>query len=307
MVELGELPVTTTGQGATIDAQLDGQPARLIVDTGSPATLLFGGAPKKFGLTSHPLNQLKFYGVGGESAAASVHLKELKVGNLADTNLDMIVTGPQTLGGADGLLGANFLMQADVEFDYPEQKIRFFRPHNCVGDQVVYWGKAYAVEPMAASATKEIKLHVSINGVRIPAEMDTGSGGTVLTTAMAAKLGVRPDSTGVVDAGPTQGMGPERERSFVGVFGSFGFGDETIRNAKLRIADLYHADTQVNIGTRIPAAKFDEPEMLLGADFFKAHRVYVSRDQRKVYVSYMGGPVFDTRAPPAPPAPAAPK
>jgi hypothetical protein len=32
--------------------------------------------------------------------------------------------------------------------------------------------------------------------------------------------------------------------------------------------------------------------MLLGADFFRSHRVYVSLGQRKVYASYLGGPVF---------------
>jgi hypothetical protein len=46
--------------------------------------------------------------------------------------------------------------------------------------------------------------------------------------------------------------------------------------------------------------------MLLGADFFQSHRVYVARSQRRIYVSYMGGPVFQTRrdAPASAPAPA---
>jgi hypothetical protein len=35
--------------------------------------------------------------------------------------------------------------------------------------------------------------------------------------------------------------------------------------------------------------------MLLGADFFRSHRVYVAKSQGKVYVSYVGGPVFETR------------
>lgn len=33
-------------------------------------------------------------------------------------------------------------------------------------------------------------------------------------------------------------------------------------------------------------------QMLLGADFFRSQRIYFSHDQRKVYVSYQGGPVF---------------
>jgi hypothetical protein len=53
----------------------------------------------------------------------------------------------------------------------------------------------------------------------------------------------------------------------------------------------------------------EEPNMLLGADFFRSHRVYVAREQRKVYVSYMGGPVFQTIGvhPAAPAETSAPK
>jgi hypothetical protein len=32
--------------------------------------------------------------------------------------------------------------------------------------------------------------------------------------------------------------------------------------------------------------------MLLGADFFLSHRIFVSNEQHKVYFTYNGGPVF---------------
>ena len=40
-----------------------------------------------------------------------------------------------------------------------------------------------------------------------------------------------------------------------------------------------------------------EPQMIIGLDFFRAHRVYISKSQRKIYASYTGGPVFDTSKP----------
>lgn len=53
--------------------------------------------------------------------------------------------------------------------------------------------------------------------------------------------------------------------------------------------------------------------MLIGADFFLSHRIYVASSQGKLYCTYNGGPVFDlaaTRAATAPDdrggAPAAP-
>ena len=39
--------------------------------------------------------------------------------------------------------------------------------------------------------------------------------------------------------------------------------------------------------------------MLIGADFFLSHRVYVANSQRKLYFTYNGGPVFNLTAGPA--------
>jgi hypothetical protein len=35
--------------------------------------------------------------------------------------------------------------------------------------------------------------------------------------------------------------------------------------------------------------------VILGTDFLRAHRVLVSRSQRKVYFTYASGPVFPAR------------
>jgi hypothetical protein len=35
--------------------------------------------------------------------------------------------------------------------------------------------------------------------------------------------------------------------------------------------------------------------MLLGADFLRAHRVYVAHSQRRMYFTYEGGPVFQPK------------
>ncbi|WP_426174351.1 hypothetical protein [Massilia sp. TWR1-2-2] len=37
------------------------------------------------------------------------------------------------------------------------------------------------------------------------------------------------------------------------------------------------------------------PDMLIGADFLRAHRALISMSQRRVYVSYLGGEVFRKR------------
>jgi tetratricopeptide (TPR) repeat protein len=70
-------------------------------------------------------------------------------------------------------------------------------------------------------------------------------------------------------------------QSWLAPFSSFKIGDEEIKNFKMRMGDL-------GIGA----------DMLLGADFFLAHRVLVSNSQHKIYFTYNGGPVFDMTMPP---------
>ena len=76
------------------------------------------------------------------------------------------------------------------------------------------------------------------------------------------------------------------------VFPTLTIGDETIKNAKLGIADLFGLDKEIGLGSRIPVAAIESPDMLLGMDFFLSHRIYAARSQGKIYFSYVGGPVF---------------
>jgi hypothetical protein len=39
------------------------------------------------------------------------------------------------------------------------------------------------------------------------------------------------------------------------------------------------------------------PDMLIGADFFLSHRIYVARSQGKIYFTYKGGPIFQHVSP----------
>jgi predicted aspartyl protease len=291
MQEIGELPVSVGGE-VTIDAQVNGKPVRMIVDTGSAGTLVSHPAAAQLGLVLRPIPGVKMYGVGGGENGASARIKEFKVANMVDRDFDMLVQGPNSLGEAQGVLGALFLMQADVEFDFPHKMMRFFRPKNCKGDQVVYWGSAYSVVPMVGSSHARIEVAVLLNGKPVRAQMDTGAGTTTVTPAQAANAGVRLTSDGVSTARPLGGLGRARVQTYVAVFPSFSFGDETIHNAKITIADMFREDKEVTLGSHIAADPVDFPEMLLGDDFFRSHRVYVSLGQRKVYASYVGGPVF---------------
>jgi hypothetical protein len=134
-----------------------------------------------------------------------------------------------------------------------------------------------------------------VSGQPVRAEIDSGAVVSTLTANAARRVGFKT-SPSAAPAGPSvQGLTGAPVQTRVEVFPTFTFGDETIKNAKIEIADMFAAATEVPIGSMLPQTVIEFPEMLLGADFLKSHRVYVAMSQRKVYASYTGGPVFQDR------------
>ncbi len=80
--------------------------------------------------------------------------------------------------------------------------------------------------------------------------------------------------------------------TWIGQFESFAIGNERIRNPKIHFADLWKHMTYTRTGSRLSTSFAGNPDLLLGADFLRAHRVLVARSQRKMYFTYAGGTVF---------------
>lgn len=292
---VAELPLIVEGGEAFVEASIDGQPVRLLVDTGATTTLLTPAAAKALGLHTLPLHGYTTYGVGGFSVPESARIHEFKLGRAAVRDFDIMVTGAIRSKDFVGLLGDDVLGGYDLEFDVADKMLRLFRPEACQGDQVVYWNKAYSVVSLAPSNLERDapKLFVVLNGRKTLAELDSGSGRSVVTTVAARNVGVTPQSAEVQRSDGAMGMGGSVQ-TWVGVFPTLTIGDETIQNAELELADLFGRDQETQVGSNIPRNVDEFPGMLLGFDFVRAHRIYIARSQEKVYFSYNGGPIFES-------------
>jgi tetratricopeptide (TPR) repeat protein len=235
-------------------------------------------------------------GIGGQSMARVTSVKEFTLAGVPIRNVQFVVGGSQIVG-AVGLLGQNVFMLGDVEYDLSHGAIRLFRAEGCSNKSVMaYWakdGQAYSVVDIAkATASSPNTTGIAfLNGTKLKVLFDTGADSSLLSLRAAAHAGVTPDTPGVVKAGITGGLGQRGAETWLGSFDSFKIGDEEIQHTKLRFGDLTLADT----------------DMLIGADFFLSHRVFVASSQRKLYFTYNGGPVFNLAtgpiAPPRRPAP----
>jgi tetratricopeptide (TPR) repeat protein/predicted aspartyl protease len=291
-----ELPVTIEHGGAVVAAKLNGADARLTVDTGAFFSMLNPSAVSRFGLKTGPLPP--YLTVSGLTGEANVHLttvKDLSVLGVPLHGVDFLV-GEHEIGGSDGLLGQNLLAVLDTEFDFANGAIRLLKPQGCGDGALAYWaGDSHAYGSMSIDPIERPNLKiagsVTINGVRMRAIFDTGAHRSVLSLEGARKAGVKTSDPGVTSGGVWGGIGHGLSQTWIAPFREVDIGGEQVKNTRLRIADM-----------RLPDA-----DMVLGADFFLSHRIYVAKSQRKLYFTYNGGPVFNLEVGPSPaPAPPGP-
>jgi predicted aspartyl protease/Flp pilus assembly protein TadD len=277
-----QLPVTMSGLRPMVPARINGHDVKFIVDSGAFYSNISPGSAAELGLKlSDAPGNMRVIGIGGETRISIARVKDFGLGEANLHNIEFMVGGGEM--GGTGLLGQNVLGIGDVEYDLAGGAIRLMKSKNCGNVNLAYWAaeKKLAVSVIEIETPTPAAPHtagtVMLNGVKIRAIFDTGAATTMITKGAAARAGIKPDSPGVEPAGESGGIGRRTYASWIGPFQSLKIGDEEIRKIRLRFADINQTD-------------FD---MLIGADFFLSHRVYVSNAQRRIFFTYNGGPVFD--------------
>jgi clan AA aspartic protease (TIGR02281 family) len=276
--QIEEWPVRLVHNHLVIDGAINGHKVGVMLDTGAAMTLILKPAAARLGLDSH-YRRGSVRGIGGESDPEQVLIDEFKLGDATRKDWWMLVAGEHDVGEDIAvLLGENFLSRVDVEFDLAHNAVRLFQQGSCGSASLAYWAPRGAHEvaiAAVANVAPRIILPVSINGKTISAIFDSGASQTVVHKAVAARLGITPETPGVVAAGKTGGVGPKAVDTWIAPFRSVSIAGETVSNARLAVADL---------GAMTP--------MLLGADFLQAHRIMVAHSQRKIYFTNVGGWAF---------------
>jgi tetratricopeptide (TPR) repeat protein len=278
--KLLELPVTMTDMQPLVPARVNGADVMFMADSGAFFSQITPGKAAELGLKPgpSPITGLNVHGVGGTEKISWVTAKSFTV---ADQPLagSFLVGGGETGHDTAGVIGQNILGFADVEYDLAHGAIRMMRPHDCISRSLAYWaeGQSYSALEIEAARARMTYGVAYVNGVRLRVLFDTGASTSMLALPAARRAGLDPHAPGVVPAGFSRGIGRRTVQTWIAPVDSFKIGEEEIHHTRLRLSDV---DTE----------DFD---MVLGADFFLSHRVYVANDQRKLYFTYNGGPVFN--------------
>jgi predicted aspartyl protease len=273
---------------STVDGTINGIPAVMLVETGASSSRLVKAWAEKYNV---PLSQSGRYtmGIGGASVNYVARIDDISVGNAHSGKTTMGVIGNMgRTPGFDAILGANFLLQADLEISLAERKLKFFRAKDCKDTYLAYWNPEAMEIPFGGTETGHLdpRLIVEINGTKMEAIIETGSATSSMSRASAERAGIKVGDAIVEKLGSATGVGDARIDTWQAEVDTFTIGSETIRNAHLAIRDKPPQGTMVGM-----------PEVLLGADFLRAHRVLIAMSQRRFYVTYNGGEVFPKRRP----------
>jgi tetratricopeptide (TPR) repeat protein/predicted aspartyl protease len=274
-----ELPVTMAGLRPMVPAKINGHEVKFLADSGAFYSTISPGSAAELSLKLGPAPiGFRLGGIGGAQDVKVATIQDFGLGTATLHHVQFIVGGSET--GSIGLLGQNILGIADVEYDLAAGVLRLMKPHDCEHANLAYWSgtKPYSVLEIESPSVSRLHTEgtVLLNGVKIRAIFDTGAATSILSTSAAARAGVRADDPGVMRAGFTRGLGRKTVATWIGPFQSLKVGDEEIKKIRLRFGDIGN--------------DFD---MLIGADFFLSHRVYVSNATHRLFFTYNGGKVFD--------------
>lgn len=297
-VRTAQLQVTTLYNQPLIEGSVNGLKTPFLLDTGMYKTHISYDFAEKNGLKLSYLNR-NMVGIGGISQTFTTRIDEFSVGIIKGKKMTILVdstAGKSALHG--GWIGADFLFQSDLELSFSENLIRFFQPIDCENKFLAYWDGDITTLDLEMQDIRDgrPKFTVLINGHKVQAILDTGATFTVIDQATAKKVGMVRLDDGPKIAVEAGGIGKRKMKFWLERFDSLRIGDELIPNAAIAVGDMWGNSQLDHVSADYASSVKDEAQLILGMDYLKEHRVLFAISQRKLYISYLGGPLF-TAAP----------
>ncbi|TWB50948.1 hypothetical protein [Nitrospirillum viridazoti] len=287
LTKAGVLPLELDGYQLLVKAIVNGKDGYFRIGTSSNATILSSQAMERLMEGTKLMVEAPKH---GSIEVRKIHLDSLELGSWRGRDVEMLA-GPigdvvQTRGDVIGVLGMNILGQYDMEFDLAHSLLTLYQPEGCEKAELAYWSDTYSLAAMDddPAPRARIRLPVTVNGQMVHAELSTSFPISFLDKGLAQNLG-----------SPIQSVPDSDSRNELTALDSISVGDETVKHAKIRIADLFQSG-EAYVGSRLKTSYNDGTRLFLGVDFLKAHRVYVAFSQRKIYFTYQGGPLFQLKS-----------
>lgn len=274
--------------------RINGKPVRVLINTGASLSFVERAAVPRLGLQlSDTDNGFRAFGSAGEAKVHVASVRSLQIGTFEWTHFHPYVVDDEerSADAPEFVLGDDVLSNFETEFDLAHDKIRLFYMQGCQINQVAYWAHAYSFADLDKldPENPQIIARVLVNAKPIGARLISGTNVSMISREASERAGVTPWIEH--PRGHISWIGAQPMDDWLGTFDTLSIGSETMSHVPLIIADLYKVAEPASLLTR----QQSPDTMLLGMDFFMAHRMLVMPDKRKMVFTYNGGPVFRTK------------
>ncbi len=267
MQEITDLPVLDASGVPAVPASINGHDVAFAVDTGTPISAIDPTLAQSDGLAQRGTEHVALSGVGGAVWAPLVSVRDLVFGAAAahDVVLAEAIRTRGSIAGRPfaGIWGTDFLAGYDVEFDLPDRRMGLYVERGRCGSDFTPWDVPSDVIPIIVSrgrrtlrTTQHVYMTIRLDGRSVHAFLDSGATLTSITPATAIAAGVDPTTMGSDRIFQAAGLGRRAAMFRIHRFDSLEVGNE--REAPVDIA----------VGPT--------PENLVGADWLRLHRVWIS-------------------------------
>lgn len=296
--QIAEFHLQNIGGLPVIDGQLNGQPIRALLGTGSVISYLTIPAAHQLNLQVHEYKSLTIYTAVGSEDIEGAYIKQLRIGDLPmDAHAVNVIGGEIQIGGepVSLVLGADFFSHYSTEFDLSNNVVRLLRPKGCKLEQLIYWSPEFFKAELVNHSIHNPSFYVSIklNGKTQEATLVSESTMSFISLEGAKEAGVEPSSTGVKSAETFGGGGSDNQvATWITRFDTLEIGGELIKHARLHLGDVLPQGQEHHTGSLLATHVVGPNEIVLGGDFFRAHRILIVPDKGAMLFTYNGGPVF---------------
>ncbi|HSX54437.1 MAG TPA: retroviral-like aspartic protease family protein [Sphingomonas sp.] len=258
-----------------VQVSIDGSaPKRFVIDTAASSTTIM---PKL--RAAMPGLVVKDSGAPLDGASGRTHVETTVVGQLQiaghvfrSPELLLLPPGPTDRLGIDGILGADIIADFAVEMDLPGRNWRM-TPKVEAG----MLDGLSASAPFTLDAQRAPRLTIRINGIEMPAVLDTGARGTIVNWAGAKAIGLTPDSPGLAKVSDIKGATNHATASVETRLTTLSIGEAEVEAPKIRIADL-SVFKVLGFGA-------EQPAVILGIDMFADRRLVIDHPGLRLHVS----------------------
>ena len=167
--------------------------------------------------------------------------------------------------GMSGLIGGDVLSHYDVEIDLSGRRVRLWKASSCSANDLP-WSGPRATVPVHVTWGDRLIVTVTLNGKQVDALLDSGSAISLLQTETAREVGA---TTMAADPEvPVHGVAGSPIMVRLHRFGSLRIGNDQIDGPEIGVGD----------------SQLISPEMIIGRDYLRSRRIWISYRTRQVFV-----------------------